>query len=58
MNLHTVFFDTGGTAALNLAGNIFRFITIVLLIFFTVRRIKKNESYLKGNLWRNNSLTT
>ncbi len=56
MNLRTVFFETGGTATLNLTGNIFRGMTIALLIFFTIQRMKKNGSLLKGNLWRNRGL--
>jgi membrane protease YdiL (CAAX protease family) len=55
MNLHTVFFDTGGTAALNVSGNVFRFMTIAILVIFTLRRMQKNGSYLKGNLWLNKS---
>ncbi len=57
MNLHTVFFDTGNNAALNLTGNIFRFTTIAFAIFFTIRRIKNKGSFIKGKLWINKSVT-
>lgn len=53
MNLHTVVFDTGNTAALNATGNVFRILTIVLAVVFTVRLVKRQGSALKGKLWIN-----
>jgi len=53
MNLAWGTFDTGTETALGGWGlNLFRVITIVTVIYLTVRKIKRTEDFLIGRLWK------
>jgi CAAX protease family protein len=51
MDLAWDMFGLEGGAVGNATANIFRFTTIGLVVFFTVRKMKQNKSSLKGKLW-------
>jgi len=53
MDLAWDMFNLQGGAVGNWAANIFRFTTIGLAVFFTVKKMRQDNSLLKGKLWLN-----
>lgn len=53
MDLAWAMFNLEGGALGNAPANIFRFMTLGLTIFFTIRKMKENKVSLKGILWIN-----
>jgi membrane protease YdiL (CAAX protease family) len=53
MDITWEMFDLHGGAVGNSTANIFRFTTIGLAIFFTIRKARANKASLKGKLWLN-----